>query len=60
MFPLDANTKASAFDMSLAKAARKATSELKGKTVAANKEDKKRAVFVIGTTFEKILYFQLP
>lgn len=34
-----------------AKAARNATSELKGKTVAAKKEDKKRANSLIGTTF---------
>ena len=42
IFPLDANIRAAVFDMSLAKAAKKATSELKGKIVAAKKAEENR------------------
>lgn len=44
IFPLEANKRADDFDMSLAKAARNATSELKGRIVAAKKAQKKSAI----------------
>ncbi|MDD5400536.1 MAG: hypothetical protein PHQ93_05040 [Sulfurimonas sp.] len=44
IFPLEAKISAFAFDISLAKAARNATSELNGKIVAAKKADKKSVI----------------
>jgi len=41
IFPLEAKIRAFSFGISLAKAATNATSELKGKIVAAKKADKK-------------------
>lgn len=51
-FPQEANMSALDFDISLAKAATNATSELKGKIVAAKNADKKSVNSAILSTFK--------
>ena len=58
ILPLEANRSAFIFGMSVANAAIKATSELRGKIVAAKKADKKSTNSAIVSTLEMFLYFQ--